>query len=153
MIFDGPVDLDLNPGTFLGGSSDWIMVWSLGHSKRFVQAFNDTNILHNGNALYTQHQPGIAFKVCVVQHNPKCNESQMATLKWCPTLYINLSSRPAGEVIFGLLQPYCASWFMHLICFVWADSAAVNEWLNGEEAGWRVTSRVAATLINSLGFI
>lgn len=77
----------------------------------------------------------------------------MATLKWCPPLYINLSSWPAGGVIFGLLQPYCSSWFMHLICFVGADSAAVNEWLNGEEAGWGVTSRVAATLINSLGFI
>lgn len=40
---------------------------------------------------------------------------------------------------------------MHLICFVWADSAAMNKGLNGEEAGGRVTSQVAATLINSLG--
>lgn len=122
-------------------------MWSPG------QVFNDTNGLRNGNALYKQQQPGMAFKVCAVQHNPKCNESQMATLKWCPTLYINLSSWPAGEVIFALHQPYCLSLFMHLICFVRPDSAVVNKWLNGEEAGRRVTSRVAATLVNSLGFI
>lgn len=82
------------------------MVWLLGHSEVFGHAFSDINVLHNGNALYEQQQQDMAFKVCVVQHNTKCNESQMATLKWYPTLYINLSSRPAGEVIFGLLQPY-----------------------------------------------
>lgn len=83
------------------------MVWSPCHSEVFGQAVNDTNVGHNGNFLYKQQQQGIAFKVCVVQHIPKCSESQMAILKWCPTRYINLSSWPDGEVIFGLLQPYC----------------------------------------------
>lgn len=77
-------------------------MWSPGHSEVFSQTFSDTNVHHNGNALYKQQHPGIAFKVSVLPHNLKGSESQMATLRWWPALYINLSSRPAGDVIFWL---------------------------------------------------
>lgn len=109
------------------------MVWWPGHS------FIDSNALHNGNAFYQQPQPVWKFVWLSV------NQSAMK-VKWhLLTRYINLSSLPAGEVSFG--HP---SWFMHLISFVWADSAAQDGWLKGEEAGRRLTSWVAAALMNSL---
>lgn len=40
VIFDGPFDLEQNPGTFLGRSSNSVMVWSPGHSKGFGQVLN-----------------------------------------------------------------------------------------------------------------
>lgn len=47
------------------------MMWSSG------QAFN-------GNTVHKKQQQGTAFKVCAVQHDPKCDESQTAPLKAVP---------------------------------------------------------------------
>lgn len=82
VIFDGPFDLEQNPGTFLGRSSNSIMVWSPGHSKGFGQVLNGKMFatmgmpFTNGN----NHMCMSAFKVCMSPHNPKCNESEMTNL-------------------------------------------------------------------------
>lgn len=38
----------------------------------------------NGNTVHKKQQQGTAFKVRAVQHDPKCDESQMAPLKAVP---------------------------------------------------------------------
>lgn len=54
--FDGPFDLQLNQGTFPGSASSRIMVRLLRHSKVFGQNVSDTDVCHNGNALYEQNK-------------------------------------------------------------------------------------------------